>query len=59
MTEMMEKLQVHLTTNEIFVLCEALLEYQLDRETISYFNQIREALQRGDTVSIQRNDNHG
>jgi len=56
----MEKLQVHLTSSEVIEFCDALRGFQLDiGETIEYFEIIRAALERGETISIQRNDNHG
>ena len=52
---MIEKLHVHLTTEEIEIFCEALIEYQVDRsEFIQYFKIIQAALERGETVSISK-----
>jgi hypothetical protein len=53
----MEKLQVHLTSEEIAEFCDILLAYS--GGIWPYCDFIRSALERGETVSIQRNDNHG
>ena len=57
---MIEILQVFLTKEETEIFCHALEEYQVDRsEFIQYFKIIQAALERGETVSIKGNDNHG
>ena len=56
----MEKLQVHLNSDEIDELSSILLQRAVDHHPQNcYLDVIREALDRGDTVSIQRNDNRG